>query len=229
MTENALVFVHGLNNGPAERAQMLGKLHQQVAKWGLTELFPEVFTAVAQWRSLGSWALDLADMAVHPQRRAEAAQDVAKVVDLMRWRVASLDQEPVGKVVVVSHSMGQVHTKEGLQLLPQHEALDHVEVVHVSLGGPLGNMSPVFRSYLAWALDPPRGGVWHDVWNPDDPVCSDPMLTVTTGRGYAKPFEGIQAHKLVFAGKPTPLDPLREHSSYFESDFVAKVIRGVVA
>lgn len=223
MTENAIVFVHGLNNGPNERALMQGELVRQLQKWKLLDVLPVHLASVAQWRSLGSWALDLQDMALRPQRRQEAAQDVARVIDMARWRLA----DSPGKVLVLSHSMGQVHTKEALPLLPTG-AVDHVPVIHVSLGGPLGNASPVFKEYLRWALDPPTAHVWHDIWNPDDPVCSDPILRATLGRGYVKPFEQVQAYKLEAPGSPTPLEPLREHSSYFEAPMVADHLRSLL-
>lgn len=212
-----LVFVHGIAQGPDERATMFDRVHQIVKDGGLSEMFDPGLIGCAQWRSLGSWTDDLADLGLHKFRCQEAEEDVARQIDQMRWRVAGeTTRDNPGGLVVVGHSMGQILSALALKRLVEtaKETPLPVEITLVTVGGPLGNkgVSALFLKDAYKELMTQKDKLqlhWVDIWNPDDPVCCDPIF------GYNKPSFVDTAIKVEAPGSPDPLRPTMEHSTYF--------------
>lgn len=212
------VFVHGINNSPEERRQMVWKVKDFLAKAGLA--FD--ITRVGEWRSLGSWLMDLEDLGLRQQRREEAVDDVATAIDQARWAVKS------GTLVVMGHSMGQVLAAKALKRLEHTGRALPVSVKFISAGGPMGNTSPAFRKYLDWAVSPSSFIPWWDVWQMDDPVCCDFIAETFGQRGYLRPFEHVVPLQLDGC-MPDPTRPLDQHGSYFTDPKVANLIRKVMS
>lgn len=193
---STIVFVHGLANGPADRRRIVGNLHK---KWADSSAYrrDDQFR-VAQWRSRGTWSMDLADLG-HPDgiRAAEAVQDIDDEIE------AFVDSDPLD--LLIGHSMGQVLTRLVANKRPPRAL--------ITVGGPLGN--PALRQGLylqPWArrVEEPYKGIWVDVWNRQDPVCAEYLL------GHQKPVGVTRSVQVDAPGTPTVFDPLAEHGAYFD-------------
>lgn len=230
----ALVFVHGISATPNDVAKMRERVGAFAALHGFCGGY------VAGWRSLGTWRDDLIDLALHPQRRFEAVQDVRNgITDV----AAKAD---VDGLLVVGHSMGQVMALGALSSRPP------VPAKLLSLGGPLGNASPAVRDFVGWAraFQPPAVREWVDVWNREDPVCTDGVLglgpaialsvlrtvlpdEITPAReaslsrlpsGYMRPSRCDRSIEVAVPSVPSLANPVAEHSSYFNVPDVVKLV-----
>lgn len=221
----ALVFVHGINSGPAEREAMPARVEAFLSDAGVRDLFGRV--QVAAWRSLGDFVGDLEDLGRHVVRREEAVSDVSKAISDACFREASAGAYDGRRhsAVVVGHSMGQPLAACALRELAKGRP-HPVPVRLLTLGGPLGN--GLVRAYFHWVDQnlwgsPAREtlGVecWNDVWNPDDPVCGGPFY---------RAFLAAQPHRLDLPGHPDPLHLFAEHGSYFTAPLVFDVLRSMV-
>jgi hypothetical protein len=220
----AFVFCHGINQGPRERANLAERVENVLAKGGVRDCFGGVH--VARWRSLGNFVGDLEDLATRPVRRDEALEDVALEIDAVMRAEEDLGHEDGlwHSVIVAAHSMGQPFACMALRLLAEKRR-HPVRVSLLTLGGPLGNglVRPYFYWVPAsqWAAEPALTmdcHEWHDVWNPDDPVCG--------GRLY-RSFLAARSHRLDYPGVPGLTNPFAEHSSYFEAPLVFDLLRGM--
>jgi pimeloyl-ACP methyl ester carboxylesterase len=199
MSVLSLVHIHGLANGPQDRARIRVNIHKKWADSAAGKAYK--FFRVAEWRSRGSWSMDLADLG-HPDgiRAHEAVDDVC---DAIRQEVD--DDGDGGSYVLSGHSMGQVFARLA--------AIRYPPRVLITEGGPLGN--PVLRGGLylqPWArrCEEPYPGKWVDVWNREDPICSDILM------GYQKPVGVTQSVQVEAPGHPSIADPLAEHGAYFD-------------
>lgn len=206
----ALVFVHGLANSKEARQARFSQLRKTMVDRGVFDLFSMV--GMAAWRSRGTWAMDLADLA-HPDgvRANEAIDDVRKEI---LEALAVVDD-----VLVLGHSMGQVLSVLAVAGLNQGSRI-HL----LTMGGPLGNAlfaGPISLcpwSRPAFTGDPPCP-LWHDVWNPDDRICC------AVGAGYGTPTGAHSSIRIDVKGQPLPLDMIGEHGGYFHSDEVYDLIK----
>lgn len=202
-----LFFVHGINHSPSERAVLGLKVRELVRSTKLDDVFRNVH--VGAWRSLGSWAFDLEDLLVRPQRREEAVNDVCNSLVRSAWGLKS------GRLVAVGHSMGQPLLVNALRRATAENLLPpKVSIRLVTVGGPIGNTNPVSTGYMKWAHRGELGIPWTDVWNAEDPICCD-LILHSISNGY-RPPEGSRPFRVVAPGTPTPWDPTKEHSAYFE-------------
>ncbi len=193
-----LVFVHGLANGPEDRAEMYARIGGRLATSRAKDTFAAL--SIAQWRSRGSWTADVADLC-HPDgiRAAEAVTDVLRVVT----KVADF------KIVLCGHSMGAVFARLAVG------RMRHLRCALVTVGSPLGN--PVLSAGLyaqTWAQPAlsPCPVIWTDVWNREDPICADPLL------GHVVPMGVGKSVQVTAPGHPTVMNALGEHGAYFDLD-----------
>lgn len=212
----ALIFVHGINSSRAERAAMPDKLTELLDKFNVTPIVDVV--AVATWRSLGDFMGDLVDLKTHRVRWDDAVEDV---VDCVHETIEALDEDALfnktkfdRRILFVGHSMGQPLLISALDRIVKGGKVPWEQARVLTLGGPMGN--PMARPYFLhmdknlWSRSP-GGLIWHDYYNPEDPVCG--------GLAY-RHFDSAFTHRLDFPGHPTPFNPFSEHSSYFDASEV---------
>ena len=72
----ALVFVHGINTGPAERAALPAWLERRVTEHGVGGVFRSMH--VATWDSAGNFMADLANLGAHAAVRKGAVESIWK-------------------------------------------------------------------------------------------------------------------------------------------------------
>lgn len=231
-----LIFVHGINSSRSERAAMPDRLTALLDKFGVTPLIDAV--AVATWRSLGDFMGDLVDLKTHHVRWQDAVDDVVDDIREAMEFVAenavlapppgtlsgAASGTPPGAtssdrdVVFVGHSMGQPLLISALDAIVKAGTPPWRQARILTLGGPMGNL--MARPYFVhmnqdlWQHSP-GGLVWHDYYNPEDPVCGGPTY---------RHFDAATSHRLDFPGHPTPLEPFKEHSSYFDASDVYALV-----
>jgi hypothetical protein len=207
-----LVFVHGISQTEQDRSIMPSAFARRSEQYS-SNVFES--TSVAAWRSLGAWGKDLIDLELHPQRRDEAMSDVSD-------SIISVTKQ-CDKLVICGHSIGQIISLMALHWICRSGHLP-TKFSLVTIGGPLGNPSLAVRAYLSWgrrvaSLPLPINIMeWVDVWNSDDPICAHPVL------GYNQPINASRVEQVVVSGHPWIGDPLKEHSSYLDSEHVWSIL-----
>lgn len=238
MRRIAFTFVHGINNGPKERAELRDVMHSRLNKNGLLMDFVvprsnDFYLNIAEWQSVGDFMMDLAALTKEDWRNA-AIDSVSKSISFMQekldneWGTIRGEQSPLH--VILMHSMGQPLGISALISLKKQNKMK-VRTAVVSIGGPLGNKNPAFKTYLNWCTKEiswwnPAGSFqldsWTDVHNPDDPICTDFALGYSPCRGVTKSIE------FNYPGKPDIFHPVKEHSSYFDTSDLYKTLRSVI-
>lgn len=207
----AIAFVHGINNGPKEREQIVIELPKLFQRNGV-----EKPIHVCQWRSLGNFVEDLTDLELHEVRRHEAVEDVKQgIIDLIDWG------QPTS-LLVIAHSMGQV-----LASLALTEISIDIPISFLSLGGPLGNS--LYSKGLYWAHNhyDMKNLEWNDIWCELDPITNmgktyDQQLLFNSTKSIKHPVPPDEWIKII---RDTPL---RAHHIYFEYDFMFKVANEMI-
>lgn len=234
-----LLFVHGISNGRSAREGMRDRFKLCLKEFNVP--FTDQYVDAAIWRSSGRFDYDLDILYRVDGLREDAIDDVATAVMRLHDKLP-----PNGRLLVVGHSMGQVLGYCALDMLKDTGKLVK-PFSYLSLGGPLGNTNPIYKSYLAFARrrGPLRGLEWVDVWNPDDPICANivsperlidllplPKSIVSNvfhqmthaiasldpkHGNMYQPYENMRYMSIEYPGDFQPTDPMREHSSYFKS------------
>lgn len=196
-----------------------------------------------KWRSLGNFMADIVDLATHKVRRDQAVSDIQTVIQLA-WAALGEAADTFGfrtgitttNLVVCGHSMGQplaLAALHGLSLMdsPQRRrgnqaAIYPVPTSFLSAGGPMGNSDPVVDGYLLRGLDgspwiktlaptkPAAIHEWVDMWNPLDPIASDPIFG-------SHQYPGSTHQMFKVPGQPQLPRPFENviseyHSAYFQ-------------
>jgi hypothetical protein len=198
----ALVFVHGINVGPDERAGLVDWLERRATTFGVRDAFGVIHAA--RWPSRGSFMIDLAELGAHGTTRAAAVGSIVR------------DLSPIfyggGPVLVVAHSMGQPLAVAALTFTAKR---DHGRVALLTVGGPMGCVA--FRPYFNWLpsevwIAPPQDRLglreWVDVHSHDDPI--------NGGAEFYRPSPAWRAVEMNAPARFNPLMPLREHGAYFD-------------
>lgn len=163
-----IVFVHGISNGREAREGMRERFCTHLRNFNVP--FEDQYVSAAIWRSSGRFDYDLDILYRVDGLRMDAIDDVAQGIMTMH------DKLPAnGRLLIVPHSMGQVLAYCAADMLSESGQLTKPYSM-LSLGGPLGNTNPVYRSYLSFARR--RGPLtkaveWYDVYNTDDPICAN--------------------------------------------------------
>jgi len=230
---HGFVFVHGINfQGTAQELQ--DHMTKLLADNDLLRRFQHPDTCMnlvwtAHWRSLGDFMGDLEDLNRHTLRRQQAVTDIKRAIETS-WAYLKLTcpADTIPHLLVCAHSMGQPLAVQALHELDASEEPYPMSTSLLSVGGPLGNQSPVVKRYLESGLDgtpwvrslvtskPESLTEWYDVWNPIDPVCCSPIL------GYHA-YKGATSRMFKVKGQPPIISPFRVvasmskyHSAYFD-------------
>lgn len=250
---NGLVFVHGISNGREVREKLHGWFRFYLERNGIKL----AMTGPAIWRSSGRFDYDLDILYRVDGLREDAIDDVATAIWAHSVNMRDFgDPDEPRNLVVVGHSMGQVLAYLAIHRLQEQKKL-LVPTKLLTLGGPMGNTNPIYKSYLAFARKgPPRhpDGTpmeWNDVWNPDDPICSNvvepgnllKLLPKLPGSqlagilnsafsfsfGAAAPYQappGATGYRMDHPGRPDwSENPMKEHGSYFENKMPFDILK----
>ena len=244
---------------------MRGRVQDMLKQFDITpRVIEEADATAAVWRSSGDFAADLDLLSRLPSLREDAIADVA---DQIEQHAADLEKSSVldalGSIpaikpalLVMGHSFGQVFSYLALRKLVDEKRIN-IPFSLLTLGGPLGNPNPIFRSYLKFArkgqLKQADGSlaIWRDLYNPEDGVCSNNLsphvmmgllpamhsnaMSVLVGSldafgGHSLDlhvnFENAQSVQFDYPGHA--LQPLAEHSSYFQSPLLYRAIEEMI-
>lgn len=233
-SKQGFVFVHGINQTPAELDGMQERIEGLLHRNGLQDRFSDATGKrvwVAKWRSLGTFIGDLEDLSVFRVRRCAAVMDIAHVIQ-HAWATLQdgIDEtntkpEDQPRLLVCAHSMGQPLGLAALSDLEVGRALEKqygfpVRTSFLSVGGPLGNNDPVAKEYFdLWGSLIPKEKPdaiheWIDVWNPLDPICHGPLMGSWA-------YKGSQHVVFKTPGQPNFPSPFvnniaKYHSAYFD-------------
>lgn len=231
MRRVALTFVHGINNGPKERAALPDFVKAYLLKAGMLDMFAVHggsghYVEVADWESIGDFMMDLAALSKKDWCDSAVRRIGGKIMsvqDKLLEGYVSHPGEPLPYHIIVGHSMGQPLCVSAIADLTTQDKLA-LPTFMITLGGPLGNRNPAVKTYLQWATkriswwNPAsslRVRSWHDIYNTDDPICCDSLLNFSRSKGYA-PCRGVtKSTRFDWPGRPSVSSPLAEHSSYF--------------
>lgn len=198
----ALVFVHGINVGPDERAGLVDWLERCATAFGVRDAFGAIHAAC--WPSRGVFTWDFLELGGQGTTRKEAVGAIVRDLSPIFYTGVP--------VLVVAHSMGQPLSVAALTFTAKR---DHGRVALLTVGGPMGNVFS--RAYFNWLpsevwIAPPQERLglreWVDVHSPDDPI---------NGRAeFYRPAPAWRAVEMNAPARFNPLMPLREHGAYFD-------------
>lgn len=242
MRNAALTFVHGVNNGPSERARLKEWLLAILQKNNVLTLFeaPNSLKShnvqVGQWESVGDFGIDLLAL-TKPDWRKKVIGDIELAIcdtqDTLLKQGLNDDAH-----VIVAHSMGQPLAIAAIRHLVDHKGL-LVPTALISLGGPMGNTSPVFKSYfhwckLSWWQSDKKLGLtsWTDLVNQRDSICCDGVSMLIGGTnsvapGYRKPTGCSKVEYVGSSHGSLSKSPSAEHNVYFETQSFFDTLRRV--